>query len=84
MGRTLQEAIDEGLRIDAWCHARGCHHHSEIDLVALAARLGPEHGSMHDDLVPKLRCTKCGGKAVGLIVSPGGNFGRVPRGSANG
>jgi len=36
----------------------------------LRDKLGPDHGAMHDDLVPKLRCSKCGGKDLGLIVSP--------------
>ena len=84
MSRTLQESIDEGLRISAWCHGRGCNHHSDLDLAALRDRLGPDHGAMHDDLAPKLRCKKCGGKAIGLIVAPSANAGRVPKGSANG
>jgi hypothetical protein len=84
MGRTLRDSIDEGLRISAWCHARGCHHHSELYLVALRDRLGPDHGPMHADLVPLLHCKKCGGKVIGLIVAPRGNDMRQPKGNANG
>jgi hypothetical protein len=38
--------------------------------VKLRERLGPDHSIMHDDLAPKLKCSKCGGKKVGLILSP--------------
>ncbi|MEQ1956830.1 hypothetical protein [Mesorhizobium sp. CN2-181] len=37
---------------------------------------------MHDDLVPKLGCAKCGGKQVGLTYGPRFNENRraqVPR-----
>jgi hypothetical protein len=41
----------------------------KLDLEALADRLGTDHGSLHDQLVPKLKCSKCGSKNIALILS---------------
>jgi hypothetical protein len=70
-GRTIQNVIDSGDTITAYCHAYLCHHNGDLDMLALRDRLGPDHGAMHDDLVPKLRCTKCGSRKVGIIFTPG-------------
>ncbi len=71
MGKqTIQSMIDEGYKLHAYCHNPRCQHNQKLDLEKLKERLGPDHGTMHDDLVPKMRCSKCGGKKVGLIVSP--------------
>ncbi|RUU29786.1 hypothetical protein [Mesorhizobium sp. M6A.T.Ce.TU.016.01.1.1] len=67
-GRTIQDVIAGGDTVIAWCHNSRCGHHQEIDFLKLRDRLGPDHGAMHDDLVPKLRCTKCRGKKVGITV----------------
>lgn len=64
---TLQECIDNGYTITVWC-PNG--HSTELDLVALRDRLGPDHSAMRDALLPRLRCTKCGAKANALISSP--------------
>lgn len=69
--RTLQDAIDLGQTITAWCHNPKCAHHAELDLRELRDRFGPDHGAMHDDLVPKLRCMKCGGKLTRLTITSG-------------
>lgn len=71
--KTIQEAIDRRETIWVHCHASHCWHHSKLDLIALRDRLGPDHGAMHDDLVPKLRCSKCRGpkgKNIGLSLIP--------------
>ncbi|MDQ0349714.1 hypothetical protein J2S76_004165 [Ancylobacter vacuolatus] len=47
-----------------------CRHHRELDLPALAARLGPDHGALHADLVPRLRCAECGSKRIALTMLP--------------
>jgi hypothetical protein len=47
-----------------------CQHSQALDLVDLRERLGPDHSVLHDDLAPKLKCSKCGGKKVGPIISP--------------
>lgn len=69
--RTIQDMIDGGYSITAYCHNTRCGHHAVIDLRMTRERLGPDHGAMHDDLVPKLRCARCGGEQIGLIVTPG-------------
>lgn len=66
---TLQGAIDMGQRTRATCNR--CGHHSLLDLLALRDKLGPDHGALHKDLVPLLRCSKCGGKNIGLTAIPG-------------
>jgi len=40
-------------------------------MLTLRDRLGPDHGALRADVVPKLRCTKCGGRQVGIISTPG-------------
>jgi hypothetical protein len=43
-----------------------------LDLPALEERLGFDHSTMHDDLPPKLKCSKCGSKGrkkLGLTLS---------------
>ena len=49
-----------GLSIRA--HCVDCRHSEQLDLKALARRLGPDHGALHKDLVPLLRCRACGSK----------------------
>lgn len=67
-GRTIQEVIDSGDTVMVYCHNWRCHHRAELDFLKLRAKLGPDHGAMHDDLVPKLVCSKCGGRDVGLTL----------------
>jgi len=52
--------------VAAGCNS--CHHNVDLDLEALARRLGPEHEALHKDLVPKLRCRPCGSKNVGIRI----------------
>jgi ribosomal protein S27E len=50
----------------------GCRHNKVLDLHALGERLGYDHSTMHDDLTPKLKCSKCGNKGrkkLGLTLS---------------
>lgn len=74
-GATIQSLIDEGTVLTAYCHRPACAHHQDLDLLKLRERLGPDHGAMHDDLVPKMRGSKCGSKQVGLIHHP--NYARM-------
>ncbi|MFK0693132.1 hypothetical protein ACFX5Q_34115 [Mesorhizobium sp. IMUNJ 23033] len=41
---------------------------TKLDIAALIDRLGPDHGSMHQDLVGRFGCSKC--KAEGRHRSP--------------
>jgi hypothetical protein len=72
---TLGALIDTGHGLSAHCEAKApygiCGHTQQLDLEALAERLGRDHGSMHTDLAHKLRCSKCGTKGrIGLILQP--------------
>ncbi len=60
-----------GETIVAYCHTYLCNHKGTLDLLTLRDRFGPDHGAMHADLVPKLRCTKCGGRKVRIVCTPG-------------
>ena len=52
----------------AYCSS--CNHHSRLDLEKLRDRYGPDAPAMSDDIVPRLKCSKCGGKKLGLIYAP--------------
>jgi hypothetical protein len=80
---TVQELIDGGYKLYAYCHNSRCQHNQMIDLAKLRERLGPDHLTMHDDLVPKLKCSKCGGKQIGLINTrlPPRRAGSIPTSS---
>jgi hypothetical protein len=70
MAWTIQTLIDERMTLNAYCHNWRCQHSERLDLFALKDKLGPDAPAMADDLLPKLKCSKCGGKAVGLIYAP--------------
>lgn len=66
---TIQDRIDNGERIFVHCQSPTCYRKSaELDLEALKAKLGPDHEAMHDSLVPKLRCSVCGSRNVGITI----------------
>ncbi len=67
---TLQTLIDERMTVRAYCHNFRCHHSQNLDLEALRDRLGPDAPAMADDLIPKLKCGKCGERKIGLIYTP--------------
>ena len=69
--RTIQGAIDGGYTAEVYCHNSRCGHHAPLNWIALRDRLGPDHGAMHDDIVPMLKCSMCGGRKVGMILTPG-------------
>jgi hypothetical protein len=50
-------AANEALFVN--CGHPACNHSIQLDLEALAARLGADHGAMHDDLVRLFRCQRC-------------------------
>jgi hypothetical protein len=69
---TFQSLIDGGMSVRAYCHDHRCNHNQVLDLEKLRDRFGPDAPAMHDDIAPKLRCARCGGKKVGLIYTPAG------------
>lgn len=64
---TIGDLLDGGYSLHAYCERDDCRHSSRLDLDALAARLGRDHGALHRDLVPHLRCSACG-EAVRLSL----------------
>ena len=52
---TLRDTRENGIRtLDAWCLGRDCHHHSVLDVSAMADDFAlPSIG-------PRLRCKRCG------------------------
>ena len=56
---TIADVIAAGDTIYANCSDPRCFAGTKLDLDALAARLGPDHGAMHDDLTPLLKCSQC-------------------------
>lgn len=70
MAWTIQSLIDDEMRLNAYCTRPGCGHNVWLDLTSLRAKLGPDHPAMADDLSPKLKCSKCGSRSVGLSYSP--------------
>jgi len=50
----------------------------EITVALLKDRLRPDARAMADDLTPKLKCSKCGGKAIGLTYTPSQTYARRP------
>lgn len=72
---TIGDLIDRGYELRVYCEQTGhtgrrCNHSSVMDLQKAAAKLGRDHGSMHDDLVGKLKCTACGSKQVTIRLHP--------------
>lgn len=54
----------------AFCRHAPCNHSQPLELAKLRDRYGPDTPAMADDITPKLKCTKCGGRKVGLIYKP--------------
>lgn len=67
MTETIQHFIDSGDWFEIHCQNPRCYHHAQIDMLKLRDRLGPDHGCLHDDIIHLFRCSKCGGKKLGLI-----------------
>jgi hypothetical protein len=67
---TIGGLIDHGYTLWASCQRPGCKHASRIDLQMLAKKLGRNHGAMHKVLAPKLKCSACGSKQLGLSATP--------------
>ena len=67
---TIGGLIDHGYTLWAFCQRLGCKHASKIDLQMLAKRLGRNHSAMHKVLAPKLKCSACGSKQLGLSATP--------------
>jgi hypothetical protein len=67
-GWTYQKLIDGEMTVTAYCH--DCNHSKKLDLAKLRDRFGPDALAMADDIIPRLKCEKCGSKKVGTIYAP--------------
>ena len=66
---TLGALIDTDHMLRACCNNPKCRHVAKLDLEYLASKLGRNHSSMHKDLSPKPKCSKCKSKNISLILS---------------
>jgi hypothetical protein len=57
--KTIADLIAANETLFVNCGHAACNHSTQIDLAALATRLGSDHGAMHDDLVRLFRCQRC-------------------------
>ncbi|AZO52094.1 hypothetical protein EJ073_28740 [Mesorhizobium sp. M4B.F.Ca.ET.058.02.1.1] len=69
-GWTFQSLIDAKMTVTAFCHWSPCNHSQKLNLAQLRDRYGPDAPAMADDLIPKLKCHRCGGTDVGVIYTP--------------
>jgi hypothetical protein len=63
-GWTFGSLVSEEMRVTAFCSR--CNHNQQLDIEVLAAKLGSDTPAMHDDLAPRLKCSKCGCRQIGL------------------
>ena len=82
MAWTVQALIDGGMEITAYCEDPDCRHTQPVDLVRFRDRFGPDAPMMRRDVLPRLRCSKCGGKNIDIKLSPGQTL--VPGGAHGG
>lgn len=80
---TLGDQIDQGFTVSAYCENQACRHSVDLDLDALAEKLGRGFVTVGspNPLVARLHCAKCKGKDISLILSPPGTT--KPAGSHN-
>ena len=67
---TVKHFLDDGTTVTVYCHNPKCHHNAVLDLALVERRFGPDQAMLADDLLPKLKCGRCGGKQLGMIRSP--------------
>lgn len=69
---TLGDQIDQGFMVSAYCENQACRHSVDLDLSALAERLGRDFVTVGNPnpLAARLACSKCRGKDISLILSP--------------
>ena len=77
---TIGALIDDGYKVSVHCGNYLCRHSVDLDLHALAERLGRDFIAIGDPnpLVARLRCACCKGKDVGLIIVPRNGYTNGP------
>ncbi|MBM2715489.1 hypothetical protein JQK88_30645 [Mesorhizobium caraganae] len=68
MPHTLADTLAENESVYVNCGHPMCCKSTKLDIQALIERLGPDHGSMHWDLVRLFGCADC--KAAGRDRRP--------------
>lgn len=66
--KTLAETLAARETVYVNCGHPVCGRSTKLDIEALIRRLGPDHGSMHQDLVGMFKCSSC--KAAGCSHRP--------------
>ncbi|MER9590920.1 hypothetical protein NKI94_19205 [Mesorhizobium australicum] len=66
--KTLAETLAARETLHVNCSHPMCCKSTRLDIAALIDRLGPDHGSMHQDLVGLFGCSDC--KAAGRDRRP--------------
>lgn len=74
---TLGDLINDGFTVYAFCNNTFCRHSVTLDLVALSERLGVDFVAIGtpNPLAARLRCSKCQGNDLGLILQPVTGYG---------
>ncbi len=72
--KTIGDLIDEGYCLTIHCKGTGsngypCHHSVRLDLPAVAQRIGRDHSYKSKDLDGRFKCSACGSKDIGFILS---------------
>lgn len=70
---TIGKLVSRGYDVSAACHAHGCNRHARLNLIALAARFGPDAGL--DVIRPALYCADCRehgrpDRLIGFLIQP--------------
>jgi hypothetical protein len=69
-GWTFGSLIAEGMRVTAFCQNSRCNNNQQLDLKALAAKFGRTRRPCMTTWCIALKCTKCGGRQIGLTYTP--------------
>lgn len=64
---SVREMIENDSKLSVYCKSLGCGRGADLDLQALAVRLGPDHPTDHWSLSDRFRCGKCGGKDLQFV-----------------
>jgi len=70
---TLGDHLDAGNDITVYCDAdlpsgQRCGRHSNLNLQALADKLGRDHSALAPELSKRLRCKGCGSRRMTFLV----------------
>ena len=74
---SIDDWLQRGETATVWCHNSRCGHRGQLDLEPLKRKLGGQHGMLLDEIKYVLKCSKCGGKEIGMTRHPNTDV-RVP------